>query len=239
VVLSEIAEVDLVTGPLYAYRQGVGHARSGDAAVTGTAAPIAAAIGVLGVVYGALAQPILGGGLTIASSVVTFSGAAQFTTVGLLGAGASAAGVLAAVVPLALRHLPLGALVRTRLPPSPRRRALLSMLLTDETVGLAVADRGSCERIFTIAGGLAYGAWVVGTVAGTLGASAASFQPVAEALFPVLFVALAMMTAARRSDAARAVVSGMCVVTLLTVVPAVGVLGAVGVAVACAAVGRT
>jgi predicted branched-subunit amino acid permease len=132
--------------------------------------PIAAAIGVLGVVYGALAQPILGGGLTIASSVVTFSGAAQFTMAGLLGAGASAAAVLAAVTPLALRHLPLGALVRSRLSASPRRRMLLSMLLTDETVGLAVADRGSCERIFVVAGGLAYGAWVVGTVAGRRGA---------------------------------------------------------------------
>jgi predicted branched-subunit amino acid permease len=201
--------------------------------------PIAAAIGVLGVVYGAVAQPILGGGLTIVSSVVTFSGAAQFTMAGLLGAGASTAGVLAAVVPLALRHLPLGTLVRSRLSPSPRRRALLSMLLTDETVGLAVVDRGSCERVFLVAGSLAYGAWVVGTVVGTLGASAASLQPVAEALFPVLFVALATMTVARGSDAVRAVVSGGCVVALLTVVPAVGVLGAVGVAVACAAVGRT
>jgi predicted branched-subunit amino acid permease len=80
---------------------------------------------------------------------------------------------------------------------------------------------------------------VVGTVAGTMGASAASFQPVAEALFPVLFVALAAMTVTRRSAMARAAVSGVGVAALLTVVPTVGVIGGVGVAVACAAVGRT
>jgi hypothetical protein len=55
----------------------------------------------------------------------------------------------------------------------------------------------------------------------------------------VLFVALAAMTVTRRSDMARAAVSGVGVAALLTVVPTVGVIGGVGVAVACAAVGRT
>lgn len=62
------------------------------------ALPVGLAIGVFGVIYGAAARSVLGPGLAIASSVAIFSGAAQFTMLALLSAGAAPAGVVALVV---------------------------------------------------------------------------------------------------------------------------------------------
>lgn len=208
-----------------------------DAALTAAGLSVAAAIGVFGVVYGAVAEPVLGPELTVASSVATFSGAAQFTMVGLLASGATALGVVAGVVPLALRHVPLAAVLQPRLAPGRARRVLLSWFLTDETTGLALSRPGPAERTVAVTGALAYGAWVLGTVAGVAGASAGELAPVADAVFPVLFVGLSAVTARARADAARAVIAGSAAVVLLLAVPGAGVLGGIAVAVVAAAAG--
>lgn len=197
--------------------------------------PIAAAIGVFGAVYGAAARPVLGPGLTVLASVVIFSGAAQFTMIALLAAGAAPAGVLVGVATLALRHLPLGAVLRPRLAAARPRRALVSWFLIDETTGLALTRDEPVERTLATAGGLAYLAWIVGTVAGVAGASFATVEPLADALFPVLFVGLAALTARTRPDAMRALLAGGAAVALLVVWPGAGALGAIGVAIVVAA----
>jgi branched chain amino acid efflux pump len=205
-----------------------------DAGLVGAALSVAGAIGVFGVVYGAVAEPVLGPGLTVVSSLVTFSGAAQFTMVGLLASGANAVGVVAGVVPLALRHLPLAAVLRPRLASGRARRALLSWFLTDETTGLALTRGGSAERTVAVTGALAYGAWIAGTVAGVAGVSVDRLAPVADAVFPVLFVGLAAVTARTRADASRAIVAGLAATSVLLAAPGAGVLGAVAVAMAVA-----
>jgi branched chain amino acid efflux pump len=211
---------------------------SGDAAVTAAALPVAAAIGVFGVVYGAVAHPVLGGELTVASSVAMFSGAAQFTMVALLASHATAGAVVVAVVPLALRHIPLGALVQHRLAPSRVRRAVVSsMFLTDETVGLALTQQAPAARTMAITGGLAYIAWVAGTAAGVAGASIGGAEEAAAALFPVLFIGLAAVTASTWRDAVRAAGAGAAAAVLLIAAPAAGVLGALAAAIAVACVG--
>jgi predicted branched-subunit amino acid permease len=211
---------------------------SEDAAVAGAALPVAAAIGVFGVVYGAVADPVLGGELTIASSIAMFSGAAQFTMVALLASGATAGAVVVAVVPLALRHIPLGALVQHRLAPSRLRRAVLSSLfLTDETVGLALTQQAPAARTMAITGGLAYIAWIAGTAAGVAGASIGGAEEAAAALFPVLFIGLAAVTASTWRDAVLAAGAGAAAAVLLIVAPAAGVLGAVAPAIAVACLG--
>jgi predicted branched-subunit amino acid permease len=212
-------------------------AETDDAALTAAALSVAAAIGVFGVVYGAVADPVLGPALTVASSVATFSGAAQFTMVGLLASGATDLAVVAGVVPLALRHVPLAAVLQPRLAPGRTRRVLLSWFLTDETTGLALSRTGPADRTVAVTGALAYGAWVLGTVAGVAGASAGELAPVADAVFPVLFVGLAAVTARARADAARAVVAGTAAVVLVLAVPGAGILGGIAVAVAVAAIG--
>jgi predicted branched-subunit amino acid permease len=211
---------------------------SEDAAVAGAALPVAAAIGVFGVVYGAVADPVLGGELTIASSIAMFSGAAQFTMVALLASGATAGAVVVAVVPLALRHIPLGALVQHRLAPSRLRRAVLSSLfLTAETVGLALTQQAPAARTMAITGGLAYIAWIAGTAAGVAGASIGGAEEAAAALFPVLFIGLAAVTASTWRDAVLAAGAGAAAAVLLIVAPAAGVLGAVAPAIAVACLG--
>jgi predicted branched-subunit amino acid permease len=203
------------------------------------ALPVAVAIGVFGVVYGAVADDVLGPVLAIASSMVIFSGAAQFTMVALLAAGATPVAVVVGVVPLALRHLPLGAIVRPRLPVERWRRALVSWFLIDETAGLALAGSGPVGRTMAVTGGLSYVAWVAGTACGVAGASLPGIEPLADALFPVLFIGLAAVTAAHRSDAARAIVASGASLVLLLAWPGAGMLGALAVAVAVATPGRS
>jgi predicted branched-subunit amino acid permease len=198
--------------------------------------PIAAAIGVFGLVYGAAARPLLGPELTVISSVLVFSGAAQFTMVALLAAGATPAGVLAGVATLALRHLPLGAVLHGRLTAERRRRALLSWFLIDETTGLALTRDEPVEATLATSGTLAHLAWIAGTAGGVAGASVASVEPLADALFPVLFVGLAALTATTRSDAGRALLAGAVALGLLLAWPGAGALGAIGVAITVAAV---
>jgi predicted branched-subunit amino acid permease len=206
--------------------------------VLAAAVPVAAAIGVFGVVYGASARDVLGPGLAVVSSILIFSGAAQFTMIGLLAAGATSGAVLAAIVPLAMRHLPLGALVQPHLPALRGRRALVGWFLIDETVGLALARSASVERTMTVTGGLAYAAWLAGTSAGVAGASLPGVEPLAGALFPVLFIGLAALTARDRADGIRATAGGAATIALLAVWPGAGVVGALLVAAAAAAVPR-
>lgn len=200
------------------------------------ALPVAAAIGVFGVVYGAAAGPVLGPALTVVSSVVTFSGAAQFTLVALLAAGAAPAGVLGAVGMLALRHIPLGAVLRSRMTAGRRTRTVLSWFLIDETTGLALSRAEPPERTMAITGAFAYVAWLAGTITGVIGGSAAAhsvgaIEPLAAAVFPVLFIGLAALTASARSDAARAAIAGGASVGLLMIWPDAGALGAVAAAI--------
>lgn len=184
--------------------------------------PVAAAIGVFGVVFGAAAQPILGGPLTVASSVLVFSGAAQFSMVGLLGAGASTWTVLWAVAFLNLRHLPLGAVVRPRLQVGRTKRSLLAWFLIDETVGITLASPEDASSVLARAGALCYGAWVLGTVMGVAGGSVSGVESVAGAVFPVLFIGLASIMAHGRDLVGRAVVAAALTAGLLVVWPALG-----------------
>jgi predicted branched-subunit amino acid permease len=204
--------------------------------VISAAVPVAAAIGVFGVVYGAAAGPVFGASLTMISSLIVFSGVAQFTMVALVAAGATPVAVLGAVATLALRHLALGAVLQPALTAGRARRALVSPFLLDETTGLALTVGERAERALAVSGGLAYAAWVGGTIVGLAGGTFASIEPLAAALFPVLFVGLAALTAQTRSDATRAVLAGTASVALLLLWPAAGALGAIAVAVAVSSV---
>ncbi len=198
--------------------------------------PVAAAIGVFGIVYGAAARPVIGPVLAVVSSLIVFSGAAQFTMLALLAAGAGPASVLGAVATLALRHLPLGAVLRPRLRTGRGRRALVSWFLIDETTGLALTLDAPAERILAVAGALAYTAWVTGTVVGVAGGRLVGMEPLAAVLFPVLFVGLAALTAATRPDSVRALLAGGASLGLLLAWPGAGALGAIAVAAVVAAV---
>ena len=193
------------------------------------AAPAAAAIAVFGVLYGAAARPLMGPVLTMISSVVIFSGATQFTTIGLLAAGAGGPAILATVALLNVRHLLMGAVLRSSLGPSRLKRALLAWFLLDESFGftMVAADRTSpgaarvavAERTLLVTGLCCYAAWLAGTALGILGAGVAGLEEVAVALFPVLFIALAALTARTLNLAARAMVAAAITAVIAFLLP--------------------
>jgi len=212
--------------------------RSGTSATPWSAiVPVAVAIGVFGVIYGATAGRVIGPAAAVASSFLVFSGAAQFTMVGLIDAGATAAAVIGAVAVLGLRHLPLGAVLRPRLHVGAGRRAVLAWFLVDETAGLALAARGDAARTLWLAGWLAYGSWCAGTLVGVAGADLSGVEPLAAAVFPVLFVGLAALTSRTWHDGVRAAAAGALAVVLLLAWPEAGALGCMAVAAATCLIG--
>lgn len=201
--------------------------------------PVAAAIGAFGVIYGATASTVISPGMTVTSSLLLFSGAAQFTMVGLVDAGATPAAILVAVAVLGLRHLPLAAVVLPRLDADRPRRALLALTLLDETAGLAIASQRPAAWTMTVAGAAAYSAWIAGTVAGVLGADLLAAAPLAGVVFVILFVGLSALTCRSAADMGRAVAAAIMTATLLIALPSVGALGAILVACGCAATVRS
>jgi predicted branched-subunit amino acid permease len=171
--------------------------------------PLALAIAVFGMIYGALARPIAGAWLTVTSSAVIFSGAVQFATTGLLLTDASITAVVAIALTLNLRNLLLGAVLRPKLSNGPLERAGLAWFLLDESFGLAVATRGDAAKTLVVSGFFCYAAWVGGTAIGVLGGSIPALTEAAGAVFPVLFIGLAAISSRTLSVAARAIVAAL------------------------------
>ena len=201
------------------------------------AAAPAAAIFIFGVIYGSLARPLMGTAATMLSSVVIFSGSVQFTLVGLLGAGAGTAALIGGAMTLNLRNLALGAVMRPRLQRPLAQRAGLSWFLTDEVVGLAVGFGTDAVRTTLLSGTMFYLSWLAGTALGLLGASFEGVQEAAEAVFPVLFIALAALSCPTRSVAVRAVVAGVATGAVVALWPGSAAVAAVTAAIAVAVPG--
>jgi predicted branched-subunit amino acid permease len=185
-----------------------------------TAAPPAVAIGIFGIVFGAAASAELGAGPTIVMSVLVFSGVVQFAVVGLVTGGASMAAVILTVVALNARNLVLGAAIRPHLSASRLRRAMLGWFLVDESFGLAVASGVGAARVLAVSGALFYIAWQVGTVLGVAGAQAVALEDFAGAVFPVLFVGLAAITARGRDGVLRVLAAVAIVLVVARLAPA-------------------
>lgn len=178
---------------------------AGDRSTIVAMLPVALAIAVFGVVYGVVARSLMGPWLALASSMIVYSGALQFTSVGLATAGAGPAAILLAACGLNMRHVLLGAILRPRVKGGALRRALVAWFLVDESFGLAITSEGDAGRTLVVSGLLAYAAWLAGTALGVLGASADALAGPAEAAFPVLFIGLAAVSSSSGAHALRAV----------------------------------
>jgi predicted branched-subunit amino acid permease len=191
--------------------------------------PAALAIAVFGVLYGAAARPLIGPELTILSSVIIFSGATQFSIIALLAAGATAPALLATAAILNVRHLVMGAVLRPHLGQSRVKRAMLAWFLLDESFGFTVlaAERvepgaqrtAVAEHTLLITGLCCYLAWLIGTALGILGAGVPGLDGVAEAVFPVLFIALAALTARTLGMAGRAAAAALITALISLALP--------------------
>ena len=182
--------------------------------------PLALAIAIFGTIYGAVARPLLGVAPAVLSSVLIFSGPVQFAVLGLLLGGAPPVALLLTALTLNLRDLVLGAVLRARITASPLKRAGLSWFLIDETVGLAVQPQRNSARIVLVVGLVCYLGWTGGTLVGLFGAAIGGLRGMAEALFPVLFVGLATISARDRGTGIRAIVAALITVVLVKLWPA-------------------
>lgn len=197
--------------------------------------PFALAIAVFGTIYGAAVTPLAGAQVTLASSALIFSGSVQFAVIGLLLSGGSPIGALLIAAMLNVRNLFLGAVVRPHLSGSTLRRALLGWFLIDETVGLTLAARERASQTLLVSGLVCYVAWVGGTAVGIAGGSLAALRPLAEAIFPVLFIGLAALAATDSTLVIRAVAAAILTIGLSMVWPAVRGLAPVLAALAASA----
>lgn len=201
--------------------------------------PIAVAVGVFGIVYGAAAQPVYGAPLTIVSSLVVFSGAAQFTMVGLALASASPLAILWAVAVLNLRHLALGAALRPQLSVSRRQRFAAAWFIIDETVGLALTSGRAAWQVVIGAGTACYLSWVVGTAIGAAGGGVVGLESLAASVFPVLFIGLAAIMAHGAGALVRTALAAAITLVALVVWPGLGGLAPVLAAMAVSLMGSS
>ena len=206
--------------------------------------PAAAAVAAFGTLYGAAARGILGGPLTLLSSVIVYSGALQFAMVALLGVGTAALPLLLTALVLNLRHLVLGAALRSRFESGPLGRAGIAFFLVDETFGFAIAAGNAVEpaavgrtteRTLLVAGLTLYVAWLAGTLVGVLGGGLTAVERAAGAIFPVLFIGLA---ATRRSHVIRALAAAVLTALVAWLLPGLRMLAPVVAGVLVALPGR-
>ncbi|HEY6629646.1 MAG TPA: AzlC family ABC transporter permease [Acidimicrobiia bacterium] len=175
------------------------------------------AVGAFALAYGVLAVDAgFSPALTLFSSAIIVSGAAQFTMVGLVAAGPVP--ILLAATGLGLRHLPMSAKLADIIGPQPlRTRLRLAFILVDETFGLTIRayDAGVEDPVAykTAADLMLYTGWIIGTAIGAWFGS--SIDPGAVGigvLFGLLFMGLAAPMVNVRRDW---VVAGASVVATL------------------------
>lgn len=185
-----------------------------------TSLPFATAIGVFGVVFGAAASAVLDPLLVVGMSLIIFSGSLQFALVSLLVGGAGPAVLLFTTIVLNLRHVVFGAVLRPWLEAPLWRRSILGFFMIDESFGLALAAGRRAALVLAVSGTAFYVAWQVGTILGAIGARAVALEEVARAIFPVLFIGLAALTARGREGLLRALAAAGLVVLSALLVPA-------------------
>jgi 4-azaleucine resistance transporter AzlC len=200
---------------------------------------VAAASGVVGVSFGAIAVASgLPGWAVVTMSLIVFAGGAQFMAVGLLSAGNPVAAVLAGLL-LNARHLPFGLAMADALGTGWRARVIGSHLMVDESVAFSLAQPSPEGRrtAYWLTGGTLFVVWNTGTVVGVLLGSAAG-DPSAlglDAAFPAGLIAL-ILPSLRDPATRRSALLGAAVAVIATpwlpaglpvLVALVGVLAAV------------
>ena len=156
---------------------------------------LAAAVGVIGMTFGVLADAAgFSTWQIIAMSMFVFTGASQFAAVSVIDAGGSAFAAVGSAMLLAARNGLYGPVMHPYLHGSVARRAASAHLLIDETTGMAVAQPDPADRAdaFHFTGIWLWLFWNLGSVAGAgLGDLLGDPEVYGlDAAFPASFVAL-------------------------------------------------
>ena len=183
---------------------------------------LAAAVGVVGASFGALAAAAgVPASRIVAMSLLVFAGGAQFLVVAVIAAGGGAVAAVAAALLLNVRHLPFGLAIGETVGRSWAARVIGAHLLVDESVAFSRARSAGprARAAYWLCGTLLFTAWNLGTVAGMLAGSAVP-DPAAfgvDAAFPAGLLAL-LLPGLRRGDARRVAVAAAVVALLAALV---------------------
>ncbi len=129
----------------------------------------------------------------IVMSIIVFSGAAQFGSLAVLGAGGGTGAAIAAGVLLNARYMAMGIALAPSLQGRISSRIALAMSTADASWAAASRGDGTFDPWFMAGASLPqYVGWVLGTVTGVLigGALGDPKTYGLDALFPAFFVAL-------------------------------------------------
>ncbi|MCB8877278.1 AzlC family ABC transporter permease [Acidisoma silvae] len=187
------------------------------------------AVALFGIAYGADSYAEGGGVLgPVLTSFLVQGGASQIASQGVLRSGGSALAAILVGMALNLRFMALALAIAPDLPKAALPRMLAAYLISDIPVGVALTQSGpSRGRLFILVGILAGGAWVGGTLIGTLvGAQVDVAAFGANGAIIGAFVALAMTHIRNRRTIAIALCSFAATIALmLWVSSGISVLG--------------
>jgi len=159
------------------------------------AAVLVAAVGVIGVTFGVLADSA---GLSIPKvavvSALVFTGASQFAAVGVVAGGGTSLAAFGSAMILAARNTLYGPVVDRALPPTRIGRLAASHFVIDETAAMAASqsDPDMAKDAFWFTGVWLWALWLAGSIAGAVLGSFIG-DPSSwglDAAFPASFVAL-------------------------------------------------
>jgi 4-azaleucine resistance transporter AzlC len=196
--------------------------RSSIAAGARAALPVALPTFALGVSFGVLASPVIGGGAAIAMSTAVFSGGAQFASVSVLAAGGRVLPAIVAGLLVNARWLAMGFAVGPSLAGGPWRRALQAQALVDASFVIAGREDGTFDRGLLIGATLPQvSSWILGTIVGVLaGPVVGDPQTLGlDAIFVAFYLALLWEEAARRDRLLAGAVGGAIAFALLPFAP--------------------
>jgi 4-azaleucine resistance transporter AzlC len=186
-------------------------------------APLVPAVFAFGVSFGVLAQAEGFGALaSIAMSLTTFAGSAQFAVVSVLGAGGTTAAAIGAAVLLNARYAPMALSAAPVFRGGPLRRLLEAQLLVDESWALAQRGGRFDRRVMLAAGFALYVGWNAGTATGVVAGDALADPATLglDAAFPALFLALLAPWLRDRTALAAALLGAGIALALTPVTPA-------------------
>ena len=155
--------------------------------------PLALPTAAVGVSFGLLAAPLLGGWVAVAMSGVVWSGTAQFAALSILAAGGGSVPAVSAALLANTRFLPMGFALAPSMSGGWLRRLLRGALLADASFVIGAREGGRFDVASVVwAAPLQWSSWVGGTAAGVAGARVIG-DPTRwglDVLFPVFYLSL-------------------------------------------------
>jgi 4-azaleucine resistance transporter AzlC len=170
----------------------------------------------------------------VVMSAIVFSGAAQFATLAVLGAGGSAVAAIVAATLVASRFLAIGVAIGPSMRGSTLRRAVEGQAVVDASLALGKTGEGRYgPRRLIGSTAPQYAGWTLGTVAGVLlGNQIADPKALGlDALFPAFFLVLVVGELTDPAARVTAAAGGLIALALIPLVPP-----GIPVIVACVAV---